>query len=296
MLSTLAQRIPAGAWDSHMHVVDPEKYALSSTAQYKTPVHSLGDYSQSIGASLGIKNAVLVQPSIYGTDNSCLLDALRDLTPEHGRGVVEIDPATVCQDQLKDWHKLGVRGVRVNLKSIGRVPSKQELRSELLRYADIIRPLDWVLQVYIPLNMVSYLEAIVPDLRVKFCIDHFGSPELPPTFDPMNPVDPNSLPGFSSMLKLLKSGNTWVKISAPYRLTSDAQMRDLEIIAKTFMRYAGDRVVYATDWPHTRFEKIDPRPFADACLQWCGEDRALVEALFRTNAERLWDVESTVAT
>jgi predicted TIM-barrel fold metal-dependent hydrolase len=279
-----------------MHVVDPVRYPLSSTAQYKPSAHSLAEYTRSIGASLGIKNAVLVQPSIYGTDNSCLLDALRDLTPERGRGVVEIDPTTTSQDQLRDWHKLGVRGVRVNLKSVGKVLNPQELQAELSRYADLIRPLEWVLQVYLPLNMVSYLAEVVPDLQVKFCVDHFGSPELPSRFDPANPLDPSSLPGFCSLVKLLESGNTWVKISAPYRLTKDPQMRDLEVIAKTFMRHAGDRVVYSTDWPHTRFENIDPRPFADACLQWCSGDQALAEALFRTNAERLWDVDNAMAT
>jgi predicted TIM-barrel fold metal-dependent hydrolase len=278
-----------------MHVVDTVKYPLSPTAQYKPPVHSLADYSNSIGASLGIKKAVLVQPSIYGTDNSCLLDALRDLTPNYGRGVVEIDPARISHDQLKDWHKLGVRGVRVNLKSVGKVLNAQELRTELLRYAEVIRPLDWVLQIYLPLNMVSYLEAVVPDLQVKVCIDHFGSPDLPSTFDPTNSLNPDSLPGFGSLVKLLECGNTWVKISAPYRLTKDPQMRDLEVIAKTFLRRAGDRVVYSTDWPHTRFENIDPRPFADACLRWCGGDQAIAEALFRTNAERLWDVENITA-
>jgi predicted TIM-barrel fold metal-dependent hydrolase len=272
-----------------MHVVDPEKYPLSATAHYKPPAHSLRDYAQSIGTSLGIKNAVLVQPSIYGTDNSCLLDALRDLTPEHGRGVVEIDPAQISQDQLQDWHRLGVRGVRVNLKSVGKVLNAQELQAELSRYADVVRPLNWVLEVYLSLNMMSYLEAVVPDLGVKFCIDHFGSPELPRKLSATNPLDPNSLAGFASLVKLLKRGNTWVKISAPYRLTNDPKMRDIGIIAKAFIRHAGDRVVYATDWPHTRFDNIDLRPFTEACLEWCGGDQALTEALFQGNAETLWD-------
>jgi predicted TIM-barrel fold metal-dependent hydrolase len=272
-----------------MHVVDPETYPLSCTAIYRPPVHTLRDYAQSIGTSLGIKNAVLVQPSIYGTDNSCLLHALRELTPQHGRGVVEIDPAEISQDQLHDWHKLGVRGVRVNYKSVGKVPSTQELQAELSRYADVVRPLNWVLEIYLPLEMVSYLEAVVPDLGVKVCIDHFGAPKLPLKLGAAGPLDPSSLAGFASLVKLIKGGNTWVKISAPYRLTNDPEMRDIEVIAKALMKHAGDRVVYATDWPHTRFDNIDPRPFAEACLEWCGGDQSLIEALFRGNAEILWD-------
>ena len=273
-----------------MHVVDPGRYPLASSAKYTPPAHSLADYDNVITAGLGIKNLVLVQPSIYGTDNSCLLDALRHLTLQHGRGVVEVDCDTITQEQLKEWHNLGVRGVRLNLKSVGRVLNEQELRTELFRYADVVRPLNWVLQVYIPLQMASYLEKIVPDLGVKFCIDHFGHPELPAAVDSARPLDPNALPGFRSLVNLVRGGHSWVKVSAPYRLTKDPEMRDLEPVAKAIFSAGGNRVVYATDWPHTRFENIDARPFAETCLQWCSEEEGLAQKLFQTNAEELWDV------
>lgn len=272
-----------------MHVVDPKKYPLSSSAQYSPPAHSLKDFSEVIGEGLGIRNAVLVQPSIYATDNSCLLDALRELTPKHGRGVVEIDPSTISRHQLLEWHELGVRGVRLNLKSVTRVLGKQELRIEMSRYAELIRPLNWALEVFLPLSMVLHLEDIVPELGVKVCIDHYGAPDLPP-YDPEHPLDPHSLVGFGSLLELLKGGHTWVKVSAPYRLTKDPHMRDLELITKLLLDNASDRMVYATDWPHTRFEDIDSKPFAQSCLDWCNDNESLVQKLFKTNAEELWDV------
>ena len=67
--------------------------------------------------SIGINKIVLVQPSIYGNDNSCLIDALSVVGPTNGRGVVGIDPDNVELPTLQKWHQLGVRGVRLNLKS-----------------------------------------------------------------------------------------------------------------------------------------------------------------------------------
>jgi len=271
-----------------MHVVGSEKqYALSASAQYKPHPHGLTDYDSAISASLGITNMVLVQPSIYGTDNSCLIDALRELTPTRGRGVVEIDPRAISQSQLREWHDLGVRGLRLNLKSIGKVLSETELRRELSLYAEICRPLNLVLEIFLPLAEVTHLESIIPQLGIKICIDHYGAPDMPSPFNPTT-FDPLSLPGFDSLIKLLKSRQTWVKISAPYRLTKDPRMRDLERITRMLLDVAGNRLVYATDWPHTRFENIDPKPFAKACLDWCDGDKLLIDKLFKKNAEELW--------
>lgn len=271
-----------------MHVVgSEEQYPLSVSAQYKPHPHGLTDYNNAISASLGITKMVLVQPSIYGTDNSCLIDALRELTPTRGRGVVEIDPRAISQSELREWHDLGVRGVRLNLKSTGKVLSETELQREMSLYAEICRPLNLVLEIFVPLTQVTHLERIVSELGVNICIDHYGAPDMPSPFDPTT-FDPLSLPGFGSLIKLLKSGLTWVKTSAPYRLTKDPQMRDLERMTRMLLDVAGNRLVYATDWPHTRFENIDPKPFAEACLDWCDGDKRLINRLFRQNAEELW--------
>ena len=274
-----------------MHVTGgPTGYPLTSTAQYIPPVHTISDWSSQIGSRLGFRNAVLVQPSIYGTDNSCLIDGLRQLTPKHGRGVIELDPSTVTQKQQQEWHDIGIRGARVNLKSVGKVLSGQQLQRQLSRYARVLRPFDWVLELYVGMAMIPSLESIVPDLKIKVCIDHYGHPDLP-LLDSHEQFDPDKLDGFPSLLRLLHSGHTWLKTCAPYRLTKDRHMADIEAITKALLREAPDRLVYATDWPHTRFEAIDPVPFADNCLEWCGEDHSLAEKLFRTNAEELWDVE-----
>lgn len=282
-------RLPPRSWDSHMHVVEPQRYPIAADAMYQPPSHTLKD-AMAFESSIGVENIVLVQPSIYGTDNSCLLEALKKMGPSRGRGIVVIDPETVESSTLAEWHTLGVRGVRVNLKSVGKVMNEHELEETLLRHAEIVRPLGWIIQLWVPLHMLPMLERIVPRLGVKICIDHFGGPELSSITwkdDVDLSFDPYSLPGFSSLVSLLRAGKTYVKISAPYRLSKDKQMRDIQAIAIELLRVAPQRVIYASDWPHTRFDGMNIRPFTESCLRWCLSQPGLAERVFRLNTEEL---------
>ncbi|EXJ66844.1 uncharacterized protein A1O5_10039 [Cladophialophora psammophila CBS 110553] len=276
-----------------MHVVDPTRFPLTANAQYKPHPHTLAD-AKAFYSKYGIENMVLVQPSIYGDDNSCMLEALDELTPQHGRAVVGLNPETIDTETLEKWHAIGVRGARLNLVSVSREVNEDELRAELQSYAKALRPFNWVLQLYVPLKLALPLVHIVPDLGVKVCIDHFGSPVLPQQFDPSVTIYPYDMKGFASLVNLLQDGRTWVKLSAPYRLSKDPEMRDLDPVGRELVIKGADRVVYATDWPHTRFENIDSEPFIEKCYEWCNDDPALVEKLFRTNAEKLWDVSSGI--
>ncbi|KEF58947.1 uncharacterized protein A1O9_03790 [Exophiala aquamarina CBS 119918] len=285
--SPLSRPLPKGTWDSHMHVVDPEVFPLDASAQYIPHPHTLAD-AKAFYFQFGIKNMVFVQPSIYANDNSCMLTALKEVNPKQGRAVVSLDPATVDQDTLREWHSIGVRGVRLNIVSVGRELSDTELRAELESYASILKPRNWVLQLYIPMRLTTPLAKIVPDLGLKVCIDHFGWPSQLELHDPSRANDPYSLAGFGSLVQLLQD-DTWVKLSAPYRLSKDPEMRDLDPIGRELIRKAPNRVVYSTDWPHTRFDNIDSGLFIEKCYEWCGGDTYLIERLFRKNAEELWD-------
>lgn len=273
-----------------MHVVEPERFPVSPTAVYKPTPHTLAE-ALAFESGLGVENLVLVQPSVYGSDNSCLLDALRKLGPSRGRGVVVVDPATVHPETLEEWHRLGVRGLRVNLQSVGKVMDKAELEETLLRHAEIARPYNWIIEVYLPLKMVSMVESILPQLGVRICIDHFGSPALA-SLEKNASFNPYELEGFSSLISLLRDGNTYVKVSAPYRLSKDRRMRDLQAMAREFLSVAPDRVIYATDWPHTRFSGVDISPFTECCLNLCASKPGLAERLFRRNTEEMLGVVS----
>ncbi|KAH7420225.1 amidohydrolase [Cadophora sp. MPI-SDFR-AT-0126] len=293
--------IPPNSWDSHMHILDPLTFPLSPSAHYSPSPALLSTALTTLTQTLHLPNLVLVQPSIYAHDNSCLLSALRTLGPERGRGVVSFDPQMIDASTLREWHVLGVRGVRINLQSVGLGQSVEveELETMLKRYADVIRPLGWVLQLYVPLEMAVSLERIVPGLGVKVVLDHFGSPDL----SLRGVRNPYTIPGFPSLITLLQNGNTYIKISAPYRLTSpnphqnqpppnSTTSQDLDAIGRELIKVAGmNRVVFASDWPHTRFEGLDIKPFVKTVMEWCEWDEGLIERVFRGNAEVLWGVE-----
>ena len=273
-----------------MHVVNPVEYPLANNAQYVPKPHPLLE-ALNFESSVYLRNIVLVQPSIYGYDNSCMLDALRTLGPQRGRAVVAFDPRKINFSTLQEWHRLGVRGVRLNLHSIGKTLDANQLDSTLREYADIIRPLNWVLQLYVSMSTVTVLEKIVPQLGVRVCLDHFAQPILSESGSSYSTTgDPYLLSGFGSLVNLLEHTDTYVKLSAPYRISKNADLSDLEPVAKELLRVAGKtKIVFATDWPHTRFEGLDIRPYIEQVLNWCGEDQILIDRLFKYNAEELWD-------
>jgi predicted TIM-barrel fold metal-dependent hydrolase len=289
--TSILQAMPVGAWDSHMHIIgNIEKYPLVEDARYIPSPHAIHQ-ALSFERNIGVQTMVLVQPSIYGYDNSCLLDALRLIGPERARGVVAFCPGTVSSATLREWHKLGVRGVRLNLKSVDQSLSDGEFSRQLQAYADAIRPLGWVLQLYVPMAMLPLLERIAGDLNITLCLDHFGSPDLSSWDRSGKAPDPRLLEGWQSLLRLVSAGRTFVKISAPYRLGTERVDEDmLAVIVAELSRYSVGRrrLIWASDWPHTRFEGLDITNFTETVLQWCGMDDDFKDRLFRDNAIELW--------
>lgn len=280
--------MPAHAWDSHMHVTSPE-CPLAPDASYVPGEHNI---TQAINfeGTIGIHNIVIIQPSIYGNDNTCLLNGLTALGTEHGRGVVGIDPDTIDSPTLEKWHKLGIRGARLNLKSTNSNITEASLRKTLQSYAKTINSLNWVLEIYIGMEDIPLLERASQDLGLQLSIAHFGAPTLPPPDQRQYPLDPYSIAGFQSLVNLLKARNTYVKFSGAYRSDTDPEIRGIEAIAKELLKFAGDRIVFASDWPHTRFEGLDIKPFVDKVLTWT-EEVGLTEKVFTLNAKKLWDVD-----
>ncbi|EMT67771.1 hypothetical protein FOC4_g10005880 [Fusarium odoratissimum] len=281
-------RMPNGSWDSHLHVLDPVRFP-PIPGSYEFGTYTAWDATIE-ETRLGCSHMVLIQPSVYGNDNTLLIDTLKAFGPNRALGVIVFDVANTSAAQLQEWNDLGVRGVRLNFQSTGDAPPAKELRDMMQRYADAIRPFSWVLQIYIAMKDIPTIEPVIPTLGVKVVIDHLGHPDIPKPNGSGTALDPHTLSGFDSMLRLLKGGNTWVKVSAVYRLSQapGPLYTDLDPIILEFSKAAPSRLVYASDWPHTRFEGLDIKPWTSHLLDLTGDRTELRNKLFRDNAQELW--------
>ncbi|KAM3081899.1 hypothetical protein ACMFMG_004365 [Clarireedia jacksonii] len=124
------------------------------------------------------------------------------------------------------------------------------------------------------------------------CIDHFGCPAFPRVTIKNQPHDLRSLTGWEELKTMMRDHNVFVKISAPYRIAG-ARWGDIEALTKELLNVKeGKQVIWASDWPHTRFEgQVNVAEWVASCVQWCEGDEQLVKRLFWENARRMWEGE-----
>jgi predicted TIM-barrel fold metal-dependent hydrolase len=159
-------------------VFAPDRRPYVADRNYTPGAASVGDLRAFL-ASLGIGRVVLVQPSVYGADNACLLDALDQLGPDVARGIAVIDPGQATDAELGRMHRAGVRGVRVNLEV--RREERGATAAEAIRAAARrVAPLGWALQVYADLRVIGSVSRDLGDLPVPVILDHFAGARAEP--------------------------------------------------------------------------------------------------------------------
>lgn len=294
------------ACDCHVHVFGPrDKYPQIPNRAYTAGIASLDELCAN-GTPLGITRFVIVQASINGTDNSCLLDTL-DALDGNGRGVVVVDPKTTKPSTLDDWSRRGVRGLRINLYSDYESggpggPERAALRNRFEELADIT-PDGWHVEVIAPLRILAEAAPLLARSRVPVVIDHYGLPvRLKP--DATSDEAPASNNG-RKLLDLLQCPHVWMKLSAPYRAIegpgADAHATTPPAAwVKAFLETAPERLVWGSDWPHTpphedsrRGDAPDPfrpidysRMFGDFLMAVSEPGR--LEAILGANPARLY--------
>ena len=244
-------QVPPGSCDTHAHVFGPaEKYPYRPDRDYTPPDAPLAEFERMLRI-LGMERAVLVQPSVYGTDNSAQLDAIAATTLEmRGVAVVEED---ISDRELERLHAAGVRGVRFNLK----LPAGLPLNA-LGSLAERIKDLGWHIQFYMDVNAFPDLEPMLAALPVDSVIDHMGM---------VPPGQGMAHPGFQGLLNLLGEGRCWVKLSGAYRISKQGSpYADVAPLARTLIETAPERMVWASDWPHPGLEVPIPND-GDLCDQ-----------------------------
>lgn len=229
--------------DGHAHVFSRE-LDLTSARRYSPDYDAtLATYQHTLQGH-GLSHGVLVQPSFLGTDNSYLLDALRQ-APAQLRGVVVVE-RDIDRTALDEMDRLGVVGIRLNL--MGKtLPDFSEPQWKVL--FGHIAELDWHVELH---RHVADIPALVRGLLpfgVKIVIDHFGRPDARLGLDQ---------PGFGDMLELGLSGQVWLKVSGIYRLEgTDQQNLDFARAALPLLvqSFGPRRLVWGSDWPHTQHEE-----------------------------------------
>ena len=95
---------PPGACDTHMHIYE-KKYPVAPNAIMSPPDGPMVKYMR-VKERLGLQRTVVVQPTTYGTDNRCTLEAIATLG-ENARGVVAVNNS-VSDDELQNLTEQGV--------------------------------------------------------------------------------------------------------------------------------------------------------------------------------------------
>jgi predicted TIM-barrel fold metal-dependent hydrolase len=226
-----------GGWDCHVHVFDG---AGTAPGAHYTPVPRPLAQIESVAQAHGCGHLVLVQPSVYGSDNTLMLQALRT-SPGRHRGVVVLHGAEsgVALDAM---HAAGVRGARFNL--VSPVGSTLEAVPELLeRLTPALRARGWHVQWYAQPEQLPQLVQWQAKCGLAFVLDHLAG---------MTVAHADDEAAWAALRALADAGG-WIKLSGWYRLQAAAPYGALQPLVRRVAECFGDRMVWGSDWPHTSF-------------------------------------------
>jgi predicted TIM-barrel fold metal-dependent hydrolase len=283
--------LPPLACDSHMHVFGPpERFPGAPDRTYDPREKQLAEYSR-LASSLGLQRLVLVQPSAYGTDNACLLEALQQRQGD-ARAVVVL-AETAPRAELEALHAAGVRGVRLNLMT-PRIEDAGIGRRRLEAAARMVGDLGWHIQIYADLALIRTIAPACRDLGVPVVFDHMGGGKA---------ARGTSEAGWDDLLRLLADGRCWVKLSgADIATWEGSDFTAATPFADALIGTNVRQLVWGSDWPHlvhhasgigdeappAGFRPVDETALLRFLHRWCGS-AARWQAVLSDNPARLYD-------
>jgi predicted TIM-barrel fold metal-dependent hydrolase len=243
-------------------------------AAYIPPDATPQDYAGMLTA-IGCQRAVLVQPSVYGPDNSCMVAALKSGVFNF-RGIAVVEP-DVSDKELQTLHDAGVRGIRINLAS-----ETEGLKlTDGERIAPRLKEMGWHLQFFLDLAKMPEAEAKLASLNINIVIDHFAKCRAERGVDS---------PEFQALLRLVKRENVYAKLMGAYFLSKNQpDYPEVTPLARAMVAAAPDRMVFGTDWPHPGARALmpDDGDLANMFGQWV-PDEALRKKILVDNPARLY--------
>ena len=273
--------LPAGACDSHAHICGPMTDFDYSPARIYTPPDCLWSDYRHMLTTLGVSRAVLVQPSVYGTDNTVMLKAMQE-SDIPVRGVAVVD-GSISDTDLKELHKAGVRGVRFNLVDVAD-PSGAMPLDDVKARAKRIKPMGWHVEFLVHTDDYANFDEMFADFPSDIVVGHLGY---------MRPGQSPEIPGFQALLHLMQAGKCWTKLTGPYRIsTGDLPYADTNPFAHALIEAAPGRVVWGSDWPHVMVKKPMPNDgdLCDLLAAWVPDEQTRKRILV-DNAARLYNFD-----
>ena len=265
--------VPPGACDTHMHFYGPtDQYPLAPTATFDPPLATVENY-RALQRRLGLDRVVAVQPSGYGFDNRCMLDALKQFG-DNARGVAVVDK-NVTDEELQRLTELGICGIRFFMFPGG------VLSWEVLDHlAARVNEFGWHVQLQLDGRELPDHIAQIRNLSGQLVIDHVGK------F--IEPV-PTSDPAFRLLLDLVEGGRCWIKLAAPYETSKVGPplFSDVGRLAKALVKAAPERMLWASNWPHPSAQQNPPDDamLLDLLLDWAEAETTREKILVNNPAD-----------
>jgi predicted TIM-barrel fold metal-dependent hydrolase len=271
-------RAPANAADCHHHIYDA-RYPADPKAALRPEDALVEDY-RVLQRRIGTTRHVIVQPSTYGTDNRCTLDALAAFGAE-ARAVAVVNDS-VGDAELKRMDALGVRGIRFNLAQAGATTA--EMIEPLSKR---VNALGWHIQINAPAPIIMSIMDILNRVPSPVVFDHLAHVPQPAGInDPL----------FARVRSLIDKGRTWIKLSGAYQdtKTGPPTYADSSAVARAYAKAAPERMVWGSDWPHPseRQVKPDDAVLFDLLADWA-PDEAVRNRILVQNAETLYGFPKT---
>jgi predicted TIM-barrel fold metal-dependent hydrolase len=261
-------QVPPGATDCAVHVFgDVKRHPYWEGRTYSPEPATVGELRQ-FHKALHVERVVVVQASTYGTDNTCVVDSIRELG-NGARGVATIDDKT-SDAALDAMHRGGVRGIRLSLGNQG-ATDPEGVRQRLKTAAErMTKRSGWSMLISGSPATFAVVRDELAGAATPIVIDHFGEPRV---------ADGVRQPGFVTVLELVKSGRAYVKLSNADTLSSKADLSDVTPYAQALIAANPQRVVWGTAWPHPSAGSVPGRKATDVALHRQVDDGRVMNML-----------------
>jgi predicted TIM-barrel fold metal-dependent hydrolase len=231
--------VPPNACDCHTHIFgDPLKFPLWPGRAY-TPETASPEEMSALHKALHMRRVVIVNPSVYGTDNSATLFGIK-ARGANARGVAVIDDKTPDSD-LDAMARAGFRAIRLNLTTAGQndpAIARQRFQAAVKR----VQHRNWHIQMNTTPAVIAGIKDLVQASPVPVVFDHFGGAQAALGVHQ---------PGFADLVGLVQSGKAYVKVSGAYRCSTQApDYPDVKPLAQMLIAANADRIIWGSDWPH----------------------------------------------